>query len=79
MNNFGILFSYYCECIFSINFIMYKNNCFNFKCETIMLKTQKQYQGFKTKEADYYCQSVSFRCYLNSFSEYRTRYEKYLF
>lgn len=61
------------------HFIMYKNNGFNFKCEAIMLKTQKQYQGFKTKEADYYCQSVIFRCYLNSFLEHRTAYEKYLF
>lgn len=44
---------------------MYKNNCFNFKCEAIILKRKKQYQGFKTKEADYYCQNILFYCYLN--------------
>lgn len=31
----------------------------------IILKRKKQYQGFKTKEADYYCQSILFYCYLN--------------
>lgn len=48
-------------------FIMYKINYFSFKYGAILLKRKKQYQGFKTKEADYYCQSILFHCYLNLF------------